>query len=244
MHGPSLPWAGSGLVVISTGDSAMVGSLKAAVAFGLIAMLADQAVGQGQAVSGPGLWIGFVQTALLVDPAVHKDLKLDEGQVEKAKALAAEIREKFDAARPKVRGLPGDQAQAKMAELVPPILDDAMKSARSFLKPEQIKRFHQIDIQAFGPTAFTYPSVTNKLVLTEEQGPKIRAVIVELQGEQRKAMQEAGNDRQAARPKVMALRKETLPKIVSLLTDDQKKVWKELIGEPFDEASLQPPPAR
>lgn len=34
--------------------------------------------------------------------------------------------------------------------------------------------------------------------------------------------------------KLQALRKEALEKVVASLTDDQKKSWKELTGEPFE----------
>jgi hypothetical protein len=223
----------------------MSGLPKLMLTIGMVSILSTQAVGQGQTASGPGQVIGMIQSRLLDDPAVQKDLKLDEQQVEKAKALAAEIRENFQAVRPKLRGLPGDQAQAKMVELVTPINDAAMKSAKSFLKPQQIKRFHQIDVQVAGLMAMTYPVITEKLGISEEQGPKIRALIEEYQAESRKLVVAAGDDRQAALPKVQALRpalrEECLARIVSLFTDDQKKLWHELTGEPFDVNLLLPP---
>jgi hypothetical protein len=48
------------------------------------------------------------------------------------------------------------------------------------------------------------------------------------------AFQNAGDDRQAAMAKNVEIRKETNTKGMALLTDDQKKAWKELTGEPFE----------
>jgi hypothetical protein len=54
-----------------------------------------------------------------------------------------------------------------------------------------------------------------------------------MQSEQREIQQSAGDDRQAAMQKMTALRKETLTKVMAMMTDDQKKTWKEMTGEPF-----------
>ena len=52
-------------------------------------------------------------------------------------------------------------------------------------------------------------------------------------------MQSAGDDRQSAMPKVMALRTETTKKVMALMTDDQKKTWKEMTGEHFEMPAMQ-----
>ena len=55
----------------------------------------------------------------------------------------------------------------------------------------------------------------------------------------RELFQSAGDDRQAAMAKVQTLRKETNTKVMALMTEDQKKTWKEMTGEPF-EVAFQP----
>ncbi len=42
-----------------------------------------------------------------------------------------------------------------------------------------------------------------------------------------------GNFREAGE-KAGALRKETMEKVMALLTDEQKKAWKDMTGEPFE----------
>ena len=41
-----------------------------------------------------------------------------------------------------------------------------------------------------------------------------------------------------------AIRKETSEKVVALLSDDQKKSWKELTGEPFTLPTTRPAPKK
>ncbi|HMC90517.1 MAG TPA: hypothetical protein VKI17_13265, partial [Gemmataceae bacterium] len=43
-----------------------------------------------------------------------------------------------------------------------------------------------------------------------------------------------GGDQAEARKKMAAVQKETMEKITAVLTDDQKKTWKEMTGEPFE----------
>ena len=50
----------------------------------------------------------------------------------------------------------------------------------------------------------------------------------------REIQQSAADDRQAAMQKIQALRKETNTKVMALMTEDQKKTWKEMTGEPFE----------
>ena len=57
------------------------------------------------------------------------------------------------------------------------------------------------------------------------------------------AQEAANGDRQAVMQAGTKIRKETNTKAMALMTDDQKKAWKELTGEPF-EIVPGPRPAR
>jgi hypothetical protein len=67
---------------------------------------------------------------------------------------------------------------------------------------------------------------------------KFFAIVQELQQKVKvqpliKEAQSGGNPQEIA-PKIMKLRKEHEKKIEGILSDAQKKQWKEMIGEPFD----------
>lgn len=218
----------------------MRGCLKAAMAFGLVVALAGPAMAQGRGGFGGGMG-GPV--ALLGNPGVQKELKLDEGQVEKATALAAEVRTKMTAMRDDLQGLEGQELMTKRAELVKPINEDGMKKAKDFLKEGQLARLDQIELQQRGANALNNPVIAKKLAITEEQTIKVKSIMADMQSEAGEIRQSAGDDRQAAMQKIQALRKETNTKVMSLMTDDQKKTWKEMTGEPF-EVTYQRPGAR
>jgi hypothetical protein len=216
----------------------MRGCFKAFVAFGLVAALSGPAMAQGRGGFGMG---GGGPVGLLANPGVQKELKLDASQTEKATALATETREKMMGLRDQLQGLQGQEAQAKRQELMKPINEGAMKSAHAFLKPEQIKRLHEISLQQQGANALTDSAVAKKLGITDEQAAKVKTILADSQSEMRDLFQSAGDDRQAAMAKVQTLRKETNAKVMALMTADQKKTWKEMTGEPF-EVTFQPRP--
>ena len=177
---------------------------------------------------------------LLGNPGVQKELKLDSDQVEKATELATKTREKMMGLRDQLSDLQGQERFAKQAELAKPINDEAMKTASAFLKPEQVARLHQIELQQRGIRALSDPMVAKKLNVTEEQSSKVKALMTDMQAEMREIQQSAGDDRRAAMEKIQSLNKETHTKVMALMTDDQKKTWKEMTGEPFEVTFQRP----
>ena len=91
-------------------------------------------------------------------------------------------------------------------------------------------------MQARGLQAFADPSVAAKLNLTDDQKTKTREIVAATRGSFAGALnKDAGQEERAeARKKMAATQKENLIKVQALLTDDQKKAWKELIGEPIE----------
>jgi hypothetical protein len=219
----------------------MRGCFRAAMAFGMVAVLAGQAMAQGG--GGFGMMGGGGPIGLLGNASVQKELKLDDAQKEKAQALATSTREKMMGLRDQLTDLQGQERMTKQQELAKPINEGAMKEAHAFLKAEQVKRLHEISLQQRGANALSDPEVAKKLKVTDEQAAKVKTILADSQSEMRELFQSAGDDRQAAMTKVQALRKETNTKVLALLTDSQKKTWKEMTGEPF-ELVQQPRPAR
>lgn len=219
----------------------MRGCLKAAVAFGLVALMAGPASaqqGRGGGGFGGGMGMGMGMGGhvnLLGNPGVQKELKLDEGQIEKSTELVAETREKMMALGSQIGDLQGPERMTKMRELAKPIQDEALKTAGAFLKPEQLKRLHQIEIQQRGPSgALADAAIAKKLKVTPEQETKVKAIMAEMQEGMNELRAAAGQDRQAMMQKFTALRKETNAKVVALMSEEQQKMWKEMTGEPFE----------
>jgi uncharacterized protein YajQ (UPF0234 family) len=211
----------------------MRGCLKAALAFGLVAMLTAPVMAQGRGGFGGGMGMGGVAN-LVANPGVQKELKLTPEQIEKATALATSTREKMTELRSSLEGLEGQERMTKQAELMKPITEENTKKIKGFLKDEQYTRLTQIDFQQRGVAGIlTDKDLVKKLSITDDQKTKIQAMMTEMGAEVREIMQAAGDDRQAAMQKTTALRTETNKKVMALMSDDQKKTWKEMTGEPF-----------
>jgi hypothetical protein len=112
------------------------------------------------------------------------------------------------------------------------VSEETLKALADVLKPEQLTRLKQIEVQQAGERAFTRPGVQAALKLTDGQKEQIKALTEDAAKQRRELFQ--GGNAQGSRDKMTALRKETLDKIQAVLTDDQKKSWKDLTGAPFE----------
>jgi hypothetical protein len=79
------------------------------------------------------------------------------------------------------------------------------------------------------------PEIAKDLKITNEQRKQFMVVVQELHKKVAPLIKEAesGGNPEEIRPKVMKIRKEQEGKIEALLTDAQKKQWKEMLGKPL-----------
>jgi hypothetical protein len=205
--------------------------LATVLTLGLVALVAGPAAAQGP--RGFGARMGSY-SGLLGNESVQKELKLDEKQVEKAKALEekinGEMQEKFQG----LQDLEPQERRTKMQEINREISASTLKAAGEFIKPEQIARLKQIAYQVRGAQNFSDPDVAKKLNLTDAQKTDIQTIQMEAGQERRAIFQEAQDDREAAMKKMAELNKKTLAKVEAKLNDEQQKTWKELLGAPFE----------
>ncbi len=197
---------------------------KLMLAFGALALMAAPAWAQGP--GGGGMGGGAM---LLSNKSVQKELKVSDEQVEKLNTLATETmaknRERFQG----FQDLSQEERQSKMREAQA----ELHKGLDGVLKPEQVKRFKQIELQIGGFNAFGQPRVQEALKLTDEQKTKVREISEEARGAM-PSREDFQSDREAAMKKRAEISKGATEKVTALLTEDQKKEWKDLAGEPFD----------
>jgi hypothetical protein len=171
---------------------------------------------------------------LLSNKSVQKELKATDEQVEKLNAFAREMREKGREEFQGLRELSQEERREKMQALARTRAAELVKGRDAILKPEQVKRFEEIQLQQSGAGAFSSPRVQEKLKLTEDQKTKVRAINMESGRSTREAFQDLQSDREGAMKKIAEIRKQATEKALAVLTDDQKKAWKEMTGEPFE----------
>jgi Spy/CpxP family protein refolding chaperone len=208
---------------------------RSVLAFGAAVLLASPALAQ------PGRG-GGMMGGLIGNKSVQEELKLSTEQVEKVTALTTSLREKMQPEMEKARDLPDSERREKMTELMRTAREDTNKGLKDILKPEQLKRYREIDLQTRGFEAIASDKeVQEKLNITADQKDKLKALQEEYASSQREIFQ--GGFSPETRTKMQALRKETNDKATALLTEDQKKTWKEMTGEPFT-VRFEPPRQR
>ena len=116
--------------------------------------------------------------------------------------------------------------------------------ARAVLRPDQLARLRQIDLQMRGPMAFRDPLVVADLNLTAGQQDRIKLIEAERMfgpgpGGPRPDFGRPGGPRGPRfGPKGKGpddLRRAEVERVLALLTDDQRARWRSLTGRPYVE---------
>jgi serine/threonine protein kinase len=169
---------------------------------------------------------GAGQHFLLKRPPVLADMKVSKEQ----SARVGELLKKWDKERQETfRGfhrLDAEERQKRFVEMA----RSNEAAIEEILEPGQLRRFRQIAVQCKGPMAFREPDIAEKLKLTAEQKKQIGAIeAVEMAELERPGGRKAPPPWRAYEEK----RKSMMRQIVAVLTPEQAKQWRELIGEPF-----------
>jgi hypothetical protein len=176
---------------------------------------------------------------LLINPAVRKDLKLNEEQQRRIDELAATFSRDWPEDFRAARRLSAAERRARTVERA----RATEKAVAAILRPEQARRLVQIDwqVRLLGPHGFTAPEIADAVKLTARQKEQIRA----LQDDAHHALMERlGRGLWPGAPGKPpgGVWEETRSKILALLTDKQRARWRELAGEPIPGLLLMPPP--
>ena len=204
---------------------------KVLLVLGLTALLTSPAMaqrGRGRGgFGGPGFFVN--------NKGVQKELKLTDEQAKKAGDALKAVNDKHEEERAAIRDLgQTDEAREKRQQLQKTITEESMKALSDVLSADQVKRLKQIMLQVRGAQAFADPEVQKDLKLTDDQKDKIKTINDDARQEGQSIREAAAGDFQEMQKKMAALNKETMEKVSGVLTDDQKKAWKDLTGEPFE----------
>ncbi|MBL8792748.1 MAG: hypothetical protein JNM56_02460 [Planctomycetia bacterium] len=203
---------------------------KLAVVAGALLLLTSTAVAQRFNPFGGG----GGKAMLLMNPDVQQELKLSEEQIDKIKTVSQSVFEKNKEIFAKLKDTPKEELREKFQEIAKVIAEETDKSLKDVLKPEQMKRMRQLELQQRGFEAFTDAQVQQDLKLDDDQKEKIKTLAEDARKEIGELFQGGKGNFQEAMTKIQALRKDNLEKVMSTLKEGQKKTWKELTGEPFE----------
>lgn len=164
---------------------------------------------------------------LVTQKGVQKDLGLSQKQVDAVVKAAAGVNEKYKDDLAKLATLKAGERSKIETKLG----NETNKAVAGILSAAQMNRLKQIYLQERGPFAFTDTDVLIQMNYTKDQQKKILANERAYQ----KSLGELGAIKDPAErsKKIQAVIQETITKQLAVLTPEQKKIWKELIGAPY-----------
>lgn len=228
-------------------------SLGACVAIAALSMLVvsvQQANAQGRRGGGRGMGgpqgVNDLMTA--GNAAVQKEVGVKPEQAEKLKDLTADVREEMMSAMasagisreglqdlsPEERTKKLAEIQTKMAEVTKGVNEKFLPKLAETLDKTQLKRVHEIAIQAAGAQALLDAGVQKELAVTAEQKDKLTSLHKDF-------AKQLGDLRGAERmAKMHELGEEQLAKSNEILTKDQQTQFASMKGKPFDLKLMRP----
>jgi hypothetical protein len=169
---------------------------------------------------------------------VQEELKLTKEQKEKLEQLLREVLPHAVQLFQKIQGLDPAERRKELGAFRPKAQEKLAAVLKEALTDGQRKRLRQLELQREG---LRNGQIWNDLQVTDEQRKQFMAMIQRAQKETQRLLEElqkAGKSKGEIQPRVIKVRDDLESKLEGLLTDAQKKQWKEMRGEPMDLADL------
>lgn len=220
----------------TAGSQGVAGQAERQATPGLEAGINDNNPNQGpNQRSVPSGYGGWNQNPWFFNPDVRNQLRLSDDQVERLRDIYTRS---WDQYQQGLSGLQNDltdeQRLLRQRELGQNFQNGFTGSVDQFMSdPVQRQRFGQLMLQYQGFNAFTDPSVQQRLNLTDRQ----REQLARLQEEWNEQMQGLSADyprERNARERFLELRQQAGERIGNVLTEEQRRIWMEMLGQPFD----------
>jgi Spy/CpxP family protein refolding chaperone len=195
------------------------------------ALFSSQAWGQFFLAPG-GRGSGPSQLVLRED--VQKELKLTPEQKKKVEGVHQKIRDELQEEVRKMAALDGRERDRKKMELAKRITKKSTTSMEEILTPAQMKRLKEIALQHAGVQGLKNADVEDKLKLTDEQKEQIQKTMQAAIADLRYLFEHTEGAYEESQKKAVEVRNQCYAKAMTILTPEQKKLWNELLGAPFE----------
>ena len=192
--------------------------------------------GQGGNQAQGGFNGGFQQTPWFNNPQIRKQLQLNEEQFNRLNQSYMQAWQQYNQG---INGLDkqltNEQRMQRMRELNQGLYKKYSTDIDETIEDRAARRrFSQMDWQYRGYGAFYDPSVQQQLNLTDEQLQKLQQYQNEWNQQVGIWRKEYSNDRDGVAKNFRESRKELQDRIKSTLSPDQRTIWADMIGKPFD----------
>jgi hypothetical protein len=136
------------------------------------------------------------------------------------------------------------EREKKKQEVRKRTLAEGIKELKRRLTPDQFKRIQQLALQVCDFQAFEREDIKEALKLDSEQQKQLSGIGAVGKREMAAAVfdekRSGGGNFEAMWEKSRPARKKAMAASVAVLNTDQKKLWNEMVGEPFDFALEKP----
>lgn len=164
---------------------------------------------------------------LIQSDDVRKELKLSREQAGKLKDLADEQRNAY-------KDLPKDNAErAKKVQDIARQNLNRDKKVAAILTPEQIKRVDQILLQHQGANLLTHPKLVEQFKLNDDQKRQVTQAVQESMKRLDPYFRPDNVSPEEIQKGMAENRVKSMERIATILTLEQHKMRKEMVGEPF-----------
>jgi Spy/CpxP family protein refolding chaperone len=167
---------------------------------------------------------------------VQAELKLSDDQKQKIRETLPDYAPETMKTFAKLKDMEPEERQREME----PLRRRSRERFAAFLKgtlwTEQLTRLKQLELQHEGPGVLGRPDIRKDLKITDGQWTQIMGVIQELQRKLQTLILEAqtkGNPREVL-PRAIKLRNDYGIKVEAVLSDAQRKQWREMLGKSVD----------
>jgi Spy/CpxP family protein refolding chaperone len=180
---------------------------------------------------------GVGKPLLLANAKVKQEIKLTEEQDDRIRKIIREAGNKYG---PEFRkaGLERERLLKVSLDAIRETRERLNKALPDILTPDQLQRLDQIQIQANGIISFKRPDVQKKLKLTLTQKLELLKIGGDLKQQIDEVIKDASSaplrKTPAALQKAKELKNAATEKAVERLSSEQKKIWEDMNGEPFD----------
>jgi hypothetical protein len=174
---------------------------------------------------------------LIMNESVHKELKLSDEQIQSAKEAVHRIRQQHRADFDKAISTDaGGERRQEVVRILQGVSADTLTQLQELLKPQQLQRLKQIELQGRGLRAFEDAAIVETLRLTPDQKTKLRSIAERAGRAMSQSLQpgdRAASSSQALQ-RLFAARRQTMDEAVKVLTPEQRKAWADRTGPPFE----------
>jgi len=166
---------------------------------------------------------------LLKSPDVLDDLRLIGHERERVHEFVSQMDKQHQESFREFHRLPQEERQNRFVEMA-----RANETALAdVLTPAAQVRLRQIALQGQGPMVFRDVTVATTLKLTSDQRKQMRAIEASIYPEKREFDRPQGSPKMPSWKGMEWKRDGVMKQLVSVLTADQAKQWREMAGEPF-----------